>query len=135
MRAQLLDLQDNDSAWNGRVLESPQDLRARLAEAQLQPRAPFFAQLVGDHGHQLLLGVGALEGCAQLSSTDGEPPYLMAVGPDPSDGERVFLTGGTPTPVPRRYGLPMPVVIDIACFFMQTGERLPSVAWEEIGPA
>lgn len=133
MRARLFDLQSLDSFWNGLVLESPEQLTAVLGEVRTQKRAPFFAELVGDNGRQLLLGFGGLDGCAQFSSTDGAPPYLMAIGQyDPSDGELEFLTCGTPTPVPRRYILPIQVVADIAIFFMETGEPWSSVTWEEI---
>lgn len=135
MKAQLFDTEKSDSSWNGMVLESPQQLRAMLAEVQSQSRLPFFAELVGHNGHQLLLGLGALDGCVQFSSTDGAPPYLMAVGQNEKGRDHlVFSTGGTPTPVLRRYGLPMQAVTDIAVFFMETGERLSNIIWEPVGP-
>ena len=115
MKAQLFDTQDHASLRNGRVLESPQQLRAALEEMQSPSRAPFFMELVGDNGRQLLLGLGGADGCVQFSSADGAPPYLMAVGQyDGGDGPMEFMMGGTATPVSRRYSLPLQVVTGIA---------------------
>jgi hypothetical protein len=43
-----------------------------------------------------------------------------------------FLVGDTTTPVPMRYALPFSLVKEVAVYFLQSGERSPSVSWEEI---
>lgn len=97
-------------------------------------RAPFFCELVGENGCNLLLGIGGLIACAQYSRRDGKPPYLMATtaGSKQRNEDVEFLTGGTLTPVPARYCLPLNVVKKIAVFFQKTGEASPAVEWEEI---
>jgi len=42
------------------------------------------------------------------------------------------LISGTPSPVPRRYCLPMAKVAEIAATFLENGERYPDVEWEAI---
>jgi hypothetical protein len=99
----------------------------------MEQRRPFLAELIGENGGRLLLGLGSSDGCAQFSSTDGEPPYMMAVGNKPEEeGEQDFLIGNTPSPVPRRYCLPMRMVAEIAAEFLKSGERLLELEWEEI---
>jgi Immunity protein Imm1 len=97
-------------------------------------RAPFFAELVEEVGHKLLIGVGGPLGCAQFSRADGAPPYLMALpaNQDAGEGFVEFLCGNTPTPVPTRYILSREAVMDIACVFLQTGRRSNDVSWEPI---
>jgi hypothetical protein len=58
----------------------------------------------------------------------------MALGTDTeSPGEYLeFLIGDTPTPVPRRYGLPFELVKEVAVYFRQTGQCSPAISWEEI---
>jgi hypothetical protein len=131
MRAQFFDRQDDGNPLNGVALEDSEALR-KIVQT-MQARAPFMAELVGTNGRTLLLGLGSSDGCVQFSSTDGEPPYLMALRPNAeAEGEQEFLIGGTPSPVPRRYCLSMPKVADIAATFLENGERYPGVEWEEI---
>ena len=131
MRAQFFDRQDDGNPLNGIVLEDSEALR-KIVQT-MQARVPFFAELVGINGRTLLLGLGSSDGCVQFSSTDGGPPYLMALRPnDEGEGEQEFLIGGTLSPVPRRYCLPMRTVEDIAATFLANGERYPGVEWEEI---
>jgi immunity protein Imm1 of predicted polymorphic toxin system len=99
----------------------------------MQLRAPFLAELVGTNGYTLLLGLGSSDGCVQFSSNDGAPPYLMAVRPNgEQEGEQDFLISSTPSPVPRRYCLPMQKVAEIAATFLESGERYPDIEWEAL---
>lgn len=125
---------------------------ARLLESHVD-RDPFIAELVGEYGYKLTVGIGRREGCVQFGPKDGSLPYLMAVdrrhGPidddrgrwraiqkDMADGipenRLSFVCGGTLTPIPTRYGLPSRVFTDVITFFVETGMRSPSVNWEQI---
>jgi len=132
MKAQFFDRQDTANPLNGTSIESFAELQSMLESVRNRP--PFFAELIGDNGFKLLLGLGTNEGCVQFSSTDGAPPYLMAVAPNPRDsiGESEFLIGDTASPVPKRYCMPYEAVVHIAAAFLQTGQRKPDVHWEEI---
>jgi hypothetical protein len=131
MRAQFFDRQDATNPLNGIRITTLSELRSALESSRGRP--PFFAELIGENGFKLLLGVGGAEGCAQFSSVDGAPPYLMAVAPDGSaEGEQVFLIGDTASPVPKRYCLAYEAIESIAAAFLQTGQRLTEIPWEEI---
>jgi hypothetical protein len=134
MRAQFFDRLDTASPLNGVTLEHSVALRTLVHN--LQRREPFFAELIGQNGCKLLLGIGPTHGCVQFGSVDGEPPYLMAVEIDPGhegvDQECLhFLIGNTATPVPRRYCLLMHKVVEIAVF-LEERERSSDVEWEDI---
>lgn len=92
---------------DGAELSGPDDVRALFV--QLRGRAPFMFELVGENGHNLLVGRGDDCGCVQFSRADGTPPYLMAVSEEPSGADELveFLAGGTPTPIPQRFCLPL----------------------------
>jgi len=139
---QLFDRQDPTSPISGRIINNSAELRSALAS--VRERAPFFAELIGENGFKLLLGLGGDKGCAQFSSVAGSAPYWMAVacrGDEPSEEklqspdrepQMTYLIGDTPTPVPRRYCLPFESIMNIAEAFVQTGGRTPEVSWEEI---
>jgi len=132
MIVEFKDLQDHDNPWNGMRIADSATLLRLLDE--LRNRPPFFCELVGDNGFKLLLGVGAECCCVQYSPSDGNVPYLMAVGrPEGSvNSFKEFLTANTLTPVPERYCLPFEMMKQIAVHFLEQGGRLDSVAWEEI---
>jgi hypothetical protein len=136
MNVEFFDRQDERNRLNGlRISET-----ARLIElldqlqVQLQRRTPFFYELIGENGHEILVGIDGNGGCVQYSRTDGSPPYFMALSaaPEQSEGFVEFLIGGTKTPVPSRYYLPTDAVHQIATYFQVTGERSPKISWEEI---
>ncbi|MGJ5135616.1 Imm1 family immunity protein [Bradyrhizobium oligotrophicum] len=132
MIVEFFDRENERSPLNGlRIRET-----AGLIELfdQLQGRAPFFCEFIGENGYTVLVGIDGNGGCVQYSRTDGRPPYLMAVSAAPaqSDGFVEFLIGGTSTPVPSRYYLPSDAVRQIATYFQKTGERSPEFSWEEI---
>lgn len=132
MKAQFFDRQDVANPLNGTSITDLSELRNVLGSVRGRP--PFFAELIGENGFKLLMGVGGAEGCVQFSSVDGAPPYLMAVAPNDgnSEGEQEFLIGDAASPVPKRYCLPHDAVEDIAAAFVQTGQRKADVPWEEI---
>jgi len=132
MDVQFFDRQDEKNPHNGSTISQ----RYQLLEvvSQLQDRAPFFCELIGKNGYKILLGIGGVTGCVQYSKDDGNPPYLMAASRHQERSEKYveFLTGGTLSPIPSRYCLPIDTVKDIAAFFQMTGERSPIVSWEEV---
>ena len=96
-------------------------------------------EIARDNGFKLLIGIGGALGCVQYSSSDGSPPYLVAVAKDrqyldddQSDLQVEFLAGDTPTPIPMRRCLPYQLVKQLVVFFFRTGDRSPDVLWEEV---
>lgn len=132
MMAQFYDRQDTDNLLNGTWIHDSLELRRLLGD--LRSRIPFFAELIGENGFKLLLGVGSPSSCVQFSPADGSTPYLMAASDKITDeeGEIEFLIGDTASPVPGRYLLPYDTMVDIAAHFIDSGSRFPFVNWEEI---
>ncbi len=133
MRITPLDLQDSASHWNGSSIEDPVSLTSLLEDSRR--RRPFFLELEGANGYKLTIGIGGPLGCVQFASTDGEPPYMVAVSGDgeQSDEPSVveFLAGGTASPVPRNRCLPFDVVKKLVFRFFEHGDRSPEVQWED----
>ena len=77
MPARFFDRQNRENPLNGTIILEGGAMEA-LIDA-MRAREPFLAELVGDAGHNLLLGLGSADGCVQFSSVDGQPPYLMAL--------------------------------------------------------
>jgi len=131
MSARFFDRQDLDNPLNGTVIADCGAMDSLIHA--LRTREPFLAELVGDGGHTLLLGLGSADGCVQFSSADGQPPYLMVLRDKPvPEGEQEFVIGNTPTPIPKRFCLPMREVARIAAAFVRTGERPSTVEWEAV---
>jgi hypothetical protein len=132
MAVQFFDRQDQTNSLNGARIGDREELLKVLDG--LRSREPFFCELVGENGYNLLLGVGRTIGCAQYSPSDGSTPYLMAVATNEQGSNEYmeFLTANTPSPVPRRYCVPFETAKQIAAHFVETGNRWPSVSWEEI---
>lgn len=125
------DMQDQSNHLNGVTVGDDKKLSGLLDS--LQRRTPFFAELRGENGYNLVIGIGKV-GCAQYGHGEGDPPYLVALADTPYAGEDYdgFLAGGTLTPVPRRFIMPFAKIIGIAQYFRNTGARSPDVSWEEI---
>ena len=123
--------EESNSLNNTRISE-----KAELVEIlhALKTREPFFCELVGKNGFNMLLGVGGIVGCAQYSRSDGSSPYMMAVEPGDVEtpGYAEFLITDTLTQVPRHFCIPFESVTLVAVHFLETGERSPLVTWEEI---
>lgn len=131
MRVLFFDREDKGNSLNGRAVEESSKL-AEILES-VRNRTPFFCELVGENGYNLLLGMGKI-GCAEYSRDDGSGAYLMAVEPTmkSAEGYIEFLIGGTATPVPARYALPFDVMKQVAVDFLRTGATSQALGWEEI---
>jgi hypothetical protein len=132
MAVRFFDTQDAGNPANGKTITSESELRELLNS--LRYRDPFFCELVAPNASKLLLGIGSDIGCAQYGPSDGSPPYLMAAAAteQPADSYAEFLTADTPSPVPIRYCLPLKTTLDIAAYFVETGEPWPGTRWEDI---
>ena len=132
MKAQFFDRQDPHNPMNGRTVSNSAELQSALVLQR--DRLPFFAELIGENGFKLLLGLGRNDSCVQFSATDGSSSYLMAIASGTGDrvGEKAFLINGELTAVPMRYCLPFETVVDIADEFVRTGHRKAGLSWEEI---
>jgi len=100
----------------------------------LSSRPPFFAEVEGENGFNLLVGVGGKWSCLQHSAVNGSPPYLVAVPREPQFGfhDMEFLAGNTPTPIRGRYILRAELAEKVISFFVETGIKSELVEWEEI---
>lgn len=130
MNAIFHDHEDLASPLNGRALTSSDAIRLLRS---LRTRDPFFCSFEMSAG-TLLVGVSQDMGCVQFTSKAGGPPYLMAMNDSIESGDEhvEFLSGGTPSPVPRRYSLPWPLLERIVTAFLDQGAIPSDVAWEEI---
>jgi len=125
-------MQLTDNPINGTRVAMPTE--ASLLLRPLRGRPPSLFELRRDNG--VMLTIGLADDCAsvQYCSVAGLPPYLMAVADDGADNSGVvaFLAGGTPTPICRRFCLPIDRVERIASDFLVHGRRSETVSWEEI---
>jgi hypothetical protein len=126
-----LDYQDQSNSANGSVISDREQL-FRILDSQ-RTRDPFVAELSGENGYYLTMGIGGAVGFVQHSRTDGKPPYLVGVAPSPiaEEGHIEFLCGNTLTPISVRYILPFETVKEIAGYFLETGARSAKFAWED----
>jgi Immunity protein Imm1 len=126
------DRQDDANPHNGSLAGDGPEVLA-LLDAH-RHRTPFFSELVGSDGFNLLVGLGGPTGCVQHSAASGAPPYLMAVrrAPDSAAPGAEFLMGGTATPIAARFCLPFDTVQEIVAYFVETGLLSPALSWEEI---
>jgi len=132
MKVTFFDRQEASNPHNNEVVDASTSLLDILES--LQDRKPFFCELVGENGFNLLLGVGGNVSCAQYSPSDGGTPYVMArlESNAKTDGYAEFLINDTITPVPDRYSIPFDTAKEVAAHFLKTGQRSPLVLWEEI---
>ena len=132
MKITFFDRRGASSPYNNEVVDTATDLLDILEN--LQDREPFFCELVGENGFNLLLGVGGNVSCAQYSPSDGSTPYLMAKLEGKAETNRYaeFVINNTITPVPDRYSIPFETAKQIAAHFLETGQRSPLVSWEEV---
>jgi hypothetical protein len=132
MNAIFKDLQDHSSRLNGAAVHNRHELFAVLESAR--DREPFGCELEGENGYKLTLGIGKHVGFVQHGSVDGDTPYLVAVAAVTHwhHDYAEFLVGDTPTPIPQRFCLPFEMVKEIAAHFVETGQRSPTLAWEEL---
>jgi hypothetical protein len=135
MRVILHNFQDGArDPFDGVQVDSAEKLRDILD--QLQLRDPFILELGGDNGYRLTVGVGGPVSCIQFASSDGEPPYLVAVAktrePSIDAASYVFLCGDQDTEIPNNHCVPFNVLRSVASHFIDTGERSQEVDWVEV---
>jgi hypothetical protein len=130
MNATFQDMEQLANPMNGTSLTS--SILATFFQS-LAGREPFMFELRGENGFMLTVGVAADCGTVQYSPSEGLPPYLMARGDETDESEFMeFLAGGTPTPIPKRFCLPLDRVQKIMQDFFTHGEKSDAVEWEEI---
>ncbi len=130
MRAIFLDTQDDANPNNGLPVDDATELARLIAE--LRTRRPFFFMLKTDAGPTLLVGLGPKVGCAQFTDERGIATMAVAPGPAGEAGFVDFVTANTPTPVPTRYCMRLPLIEKIAGRFIERGDRNPDFAWETV---
>ncbi len=113
-----------------KTFETVDELSAFLR--QLKSEEPSAGELIGNNGFKLTVGIDNAIAFAQYSSTDGEPPYLVALTNKPTISEcHEFMVTGTPTEVDGKCCLPFEEFEKVVIDFMQTGSRSALVQWED----
>jgi Immunity protein Imm1 len=132
MKVRYENQQDQRDLMNGNEIGTIGELAKLLDERRNSE--PFLAELAGQNGYELMIGLGSGVACAQYSRSDGEPPYLMAVAPQRRMKGRyvAFLMNNTPTEIPMRFILNFDEMKQIALYFLETGDRSGAFSWEEI---
>lgn len=135
MKVEYKNQQDHFDPMNGAVFSDGAKLGQLLDARRHQP--PIGARLSADNGYELVIGIGGKFAFVQYSRSDGDPPYLLAMSADPpmKSGGVEFFVGNTPTPVTARHIIRFAELRQIALHFLETGERIDRVAWEELNPA
>lgn len=131
MSAKFFDLQDTNNPDNGAILKDGSSAKALLMKNS--SREPFTCELVYDEKWQLIIGLGPTLCCAEHSATDGGSRYLVAYleSERTQTGEVEFMLSHAPTEILRRRCFPLDVLLDVAAYFVETGERSPNVFWED----
>ena len=127
--------QDELDPMNGKTITESAAL-ANLLDVRRQDK-PFLADLCGDNGFQIMIGIGGDASCVQYSRTDNKPPYLMAMSTQPPmrRGYVEFLVNNTPTAIAARYIISFDEMKKIALHFLNTGARSDLVSWQRLDPA
>jgi Immunity protein Imm1 len=132
MVVKFFDRQDKHNPLNGSEIATSAALLKAIDE--WRNRRPFFCELLGNNGYKLLIGIDSELGCVQYSSSDGDPPYLVATTEQETenDTEIEFFIDDTSTPILRRYCIPFDLMKRVVASFIDTGLRDPTVHWKEI---
>jgi len=132
MKATFQDMQDEHNVNNGACVADAAGFTSLLHS--FEGREPFSFMLTGENGLTLTIGWAPRCGSVQYGSTDGLPPYLVAVGDETADDTEFveFLAGGTPTPIASRFCMPLEMVEQIVADFLRDGGKSSAVSWEEI---
>jgi hypothetical protein len=127
--------QDELDPMNGKTITESAIL-ANLLDSRRQDK-PFLADLCGDNGFQIMIGIGGDASCVQYSRMDDKPPYLMAVSTQPpmKRGYVEFLVENTPTAIAARYIVTFEQMKKIALHFLETGERSDLISWQSLDPS
>lgn len=99
---------------------------------QLQTEEPSAGELVGENGYKLTVGIDGQIAFVQYSSITGDPPYMVAHARNMvSEKSHDFIVTGSPTEVDGKCCLPFSEFENVVCYFMETGQKCPSVEWED----
>ena len=132
MKAIFSDHEDQTNPLNGQRVTTKEAIEVIRSH---RSRAPFVCSLETDCG-SLLVGVSKALGFVQFTRVNGLPPYFIgttdSTGTESAEEFFEFLSGGTPSPVPRRYCLPWPLVEEVVEYFMDHGTLPSGLLWEEI---
>ena len=131
MSAKFYDQNNNKNPRNGTILADGKAAKALLRTAVAETS---FVELASSSETKLLIGLGPEICSAQFSSLNGEPPYLFAKLQSESKREGVaeFVIGVEPTEILRRLCIPYSALLEVAAYFVETGERSSIVEWEEV---
>lgn len=132
MSAKFFDLHNDGNPENGTELTNGLQAKALLARIAINP--PFVAELVSDHETKLMIGLGPEIGSVQFCTADDEPPYFMAKleSQNMRSGITEFIIGNEPSEIELRLCIPLSVLLEVAAYFVETGQRSSIVSWEEI---
>ncbi len=129
MKLQFVDI--NNPPRPSTVFNNCEELREALDN--LRNSGALMFELWGNNGYKLGIGLDSAIGCVQFSGIDHDPPYFMALANSPvSQESHSFPMNGSATEVRNKHCLPSTTVYQIACYFLETGERSPEVEWEEV---
>lgn len=134
MYIRYLNQQDKGDPMHGAAITDKAQLNELLDIAKSKP--PFAAAFEADNGFEMSIGVSEKFCSVQYSSLDGDPPYLMAMSPEPplKRGFVEFLLGGTPSPSPARYIIRFDELKEILNHFLETGKPSSAFSWEDFDP-
>jgi hypothetical protein len=126
--------QDKSDPMHGAAIMGGAQLDELLDVAKSRP--PFIAAFEADNGSEISVGISEKFGSVQYSSLNGDPPYLMAMSPEPplKCGFVEFLLGGTPAPSPARYVIRFDELQQILNHFLKTGKPSGAFSWEDFDP-
>jgi len=98
---------------------------------QLQGEESLSGELVGDNGYKLTFGIDGQLAFAQYSSTDGDPPYLVANAVKPMAESHDFLVTNELTEIDGNNCLSFDEFEAIVRHFMETGQNSPINQWND----
>jgi len=108
----------------------------RIALDQLQQRPPFMLELQAENGFTLTVGIGGPVSCIQYASTEGEPPYFVAMEKSAHLKRKpvihAFLCGNQNAEISDARCVPFTILRSVAAYFIETGARSPEVDWVEV---
>lgn len=131
MSVKFFDLQDDENPDNGSPVTDGPGVRVLLTRNVRRP--PITCKLVHEQQTELLIGLGASLCFVQHSSTDGSSPYLVAYleSERKKTGVAEFLITNSPTEIQLSQCIPLSILLEVAAYYVETGERSPAVLWEE----
>lgn len=134
MKVQYYNYQNKRDPKHGVVITGNAQLAELLENARREP--PFIANLEGDNGSEILMGISEKFGWVQYSLSNSGGPYLMAVSPEPpfKRGYLEFLAANTLTPIAARYVIRFDELKQVALHFLETGEKSDAVSWQLLNP-